>query len=124
MFSALGMPLKATPTRRPSETAGPPLLPGLSAASICTRRPCVPRKYALNSTREMIPSVTDICSPPSGNPYTLTVLLTAGNLSDIGTAGCVSKKAASSRLSRARSMAGALTTTLAGIRSAERFGWT
>ena len=38
MLSAPGKPWNATPTTRPSWTTGPPLLPGLMAASVCTTR--------------------------------------------------------------------------------------
>ena len=42
MLSAWVSLLKMRPIILPSTRAGPPLLPGLIAASICTRRPDMP----------------------------------------------------------------------------------
>ena len=42
--------------------AGPPLLPGLRAASTCTRVPHVPKLYPVNSIRETVPAQSPVAS--------------------------------------------------------------
>lgn len=58
----------ATPTTSPlSFTTGPPLLPGLMAASICMdRRYCPVWAYVVISTLLTTPAVIEMQSPPTG----------------------------------------------------------
>ena len=48
--------------------AGPPLLPGFTAASIWIRRPELKGPYCANSIRETIPLVMERLDPPVGKP--------------------------------------------------------
>ena len=70
MLSLLRSFEKATPTTLPDSTsanAGPPLLPGLMAASICTVSSALPPwLYARMSTLLTTPLVTLMESPPTG----------------------------------------------------------
>lgn len=65
MFSAPDKFWKATPATLSPIIAGPPLLPGLIAASICIAISCVaPWAYCVGSTLETTPLVTEMLSPP------------------------------------------------------------
>ena len=65
MFSAPDKFWKATPATLSPIIAGPPLFPGLIAASICIAISCVaPWAYCVGSTLETTPLVTEILSPP------------------------------------------------------------
>ena len=66
MFCAPLKWLKASPIILSPATAGPPLLPGLIAASIWIRSPETGKLYSVNSIRETIPLVVERLIPPSG----------------------------------------------------------
>jgi hypothetical protein len=132
MLLADVMPLKATPTSAPvvSKT-GPPLLPGLMAASICTHRLSVRPPTRM---RETTPRVALTSSPPMGKPTATTSEARRGMLVRIATSAessseacpspcpspCSSsaQKSASCTMRSARSRSWAMHTTLATYFSA------
>src|ERR1700753_2047642 len=115
--------LKARPIILSPAMAGPPLLPGLIAASIWMRNPDTGKLYEANSMRETMPLVIDSDEPPVGKPYASTGSLICGSLLARATGGWLSKKLGSSSCSTARSMPGAIARTDADNLSPAAFAW-
>mmetsp|Transcript_65725 Transcript_65725/g.169144 ORF Transcript_65725/g.169144 Transcript_65725/m.169144 type:complete len:290 (+) Transcript_65725:903-1772(+) len=79
IFDAFFRWLQATPTTSPFvPSTGPPELPGLIAASIWKRR----RPSPFTSMRDTTPRVTEMFSPPTGNPIHVTLSSRRGNSRD------------------------------------------
>ena len=105
---------KATPITSPSALrAGPPLLPGLMAASICTASRLAPEwAYRWISMRETTPCVTETPSPPSGYPTTETSSCSDG-IGPNSSGSTPSQKASSDTVRVARSHSCAMRATCA-----------
>ena len=83
------------------------------AASIWIFRPEVGPLYPVNSIRETMPLVIDSSVPPVGYPYAMTMSFTSGSVLARGSGLWVAKRLSSSSLSTARSMPGAMNSTVA-----------
>mmetsp|Transcript_65342 Transcript_65342/g.160890 ORF Transcript_65342/g.160890 Transcript_65342/m.160890 type:complete len:216 (-) Transcript_65342:373-1020(-) len=104
-FSASSLPWKANPMTLllSAFRAGPPELPELTAASICTHSRLKPEcAYSCTSTRDTTPAVTHKLSPPVGKPTTTKLCCSSGTLPN-SSAHVPFQKESSATVRRARS---------------------
>ena len=124
MLSAPRTPLKVRPIILSSTSAGPPLLPGLTAASIWMRKPLGVRAVA----DELDPRDDPLGDRQAGAAGRVAVdgdgLLDLGQLLGPGQGGRLSKNDSSSSLSTARSIPGAAYSTVAASFSPDWLGST